>query len=326
LRVGLATIQGFALPLGRTVIGVPTLEAMASGWIGLNSQEVHGERGTSGAALAVCLDGARGDVFCALYDVTSADTLEGARVLLEPFAAAPLEAAARLAAAAGGRRIFLTGNPTAAQHTQLLESLRVPDLSPMPNLAAAAVALARRRPADAVHPHALRPVYVRKPDAVLARERQTEISVALATSSDALAEAAALQARAFEDAWGAEALGGGSVSPGVARVYIARLGGNHGTTGSVVAYCACWRIVDELHINSVAVEPGLRRRGIARSLLRRVLEIEAASGARAATLEVRESNRAGRALYEALGFRVEGVRRDYYQNPREDALVLWKRQ
>ena len=40
---------------------------------------------------------------------------------------------------------------------------------------------------------------------------------------------------------------------------------------------------------------------------------------------MRESNHAGRALYEPLGFRVEGIRRAYYQNPREDALVLWRR-
>jgi ribosomal-protein-alanine N-acetyltransferase len=56
-----------------------------------------------------------------------------------------------------------------------------------------------------------------------------------------------------------------------------------------------------------------------------VLAIETGSGARAATLEVRESNSAGRALYESLGFRVDAVRRGYYQNPREDALILWNR-
>ena len=50
-----------------------------------------------------------------------------------------------------------------------------------------------------------------------------------------------------------------------------------------------------------------------------------ASGRAVATLEVRRSNEAARALYEGLGFRVEGVRRDYYQHPREDALILWNR-
>jgi ribosomal-protein-alanine N-acetyltransferase len=84
-------------------------------------------------------------------------------------------------------------------------------------------------------------------------------------------------------------------------------------------------IFDELHINSFAVDPAWRRRGIARQVLARVLEEAASSGVRAATLEVRRSNVAARALYEGLGFQVEGTRRDYYQEPREDALILWNR-
>jgi ribosomal-protein-alanine N-acetyltransferase len=241
-------------------------------------------------------------------------------LLLEPFAASPAEAAARIAGAAGDRRLYVTGNPTEAQRTQLLDRLNVGGVSSMPNLAAAAVVLARRRPETATHPHALRPIYVRKPDAVLARERQLDVSIAPVSSPEELAEVASLQARAFDAAWGAEALAGELASAGVARVYAARLSG-----GPIVAYCACWRIVDELHINSVAVDPAMRRRGLARTLLRRVLAIETGSGARAATLEVRESNSAGRALYESLGFRVDAVRRGYYQNPREDALILWNR-
>jgi ribosomal-protein-alanine N-acetyltransferase len=56
-----------------------------------------------------------------------------------------------------------------------------------------------------------------------------------------------------------------------------------------------------------------------------VLDEAASSGVRAATLEVRRSNVAARSLYEGLGFHVEGTRRDYYQEPREDALILWNR-
>jgi ribosomal-protein-alanine N-acetyltransferase len=56
-----------------------------------------------------------------------------------------------------------------------------------------------------------------------------------------------------------------------------------------------------------------------------VLETAIGAGATSAPLEVRASNHAARALYEGLGFKVEGVRRDYYQEPREDALILWNR-
>jgi ribosomal-protein-alanine N-acetyltransferase len=106
----------------------------------------------------------------------------------------------------------------------------------------------------------------------------------------------------------------------VARLYVMRL-----SSGTVIAYCACWLIFDELHINSLAVEESWRRRGLAVRLLRAVIADTVAAGARSATLEVRRSNVAARGLYEGLGFRVEAVRRDYYQQPREDALLLWHR-
>jgi ribosomal-protein-alanine N-acetyltransferase len=64
---------------------------------------------------------------------------------------------------------------------------------------------------------------------------------------------------------------------------------------------------------------------MARHLLRHVMAEALASGATAATLEVRASNDAAKQLYEGLAFRVEGVRRDYYRDPREDALILWNR-
>ncbi|HEX5071179.1 MAG TPA: ribosomal protein S18-alanine N-acetyltransferase, partial [Vicinamibacterales bacterium] len=160
------------------------------------------------------------------------------------------------------------------------------------------------------------------PDAVLARERQSRVAEAFVevTAPEDIAEVARLQARAFGNAWGEEALGGQRTNPSVARLYGLRL-----PAAGIVAYCAAWKVADELHINSLAVDPQYRRKGLARRLLQHVLATSAASGTVSATLEVRQSNEAGRALYEGLGFRVEGVRPGYYQDPREDALILWKR-
>jgi ribosomal-protein-alanine N-acetyltransferase len=92
----------------------------------------------------------------------------------------------------------------------------------------------------------------------------------------------------------------------------------------VVGFCAFWRVLDELHINNLAVLPGARRTGVASALLRRVLAEGAKLGARRATLEVRRSNEIARRLYERFGFSVAGVRRGYYSQPTEDALVLWR--
>jgi ribosomal-protein-alanine N-acetyltransferase len=92
----------------------------------------------------------------------------------------------------------------------------------------------------------------------------------------------------------------------------------------VVGFCSFWRVLDELHINNLAVAPQYRRGGAGTALLHEILREGAKMGARRATLEVRQSNRAARRLYERLGFSVAGVRRGYYTKPVEDALVLWK--
>ncbi|MGE0450772.1 MAG: ribosomal protein S18-alanine N-acetyltransferase [Vicinamibacterales bacterium] len=94
--------------------------------------------------------------------------------------------------------------------------------------------------------------------------------------------------------------------------------------GEPVGFCAVWRVLDELHINNLAVLPEHRRGGAASALLTRVLSDAAARGAHRATLEVRASNVAALKLYERFGFTVTAVRRGYYSHPEEDALVLWR--
>jgi ribosomal-protein-alanine N-acetyltransferase len=124
----------------------------------------------------------------------------------------------------------------------------------------------------------------------------------------------ALETASFSNPWTLESFEAMRSSP-VSRVYVARP-----TGGPILGFCACWLIVDELHIHTVAVHPDHRRRGIAAGLIRHIL---ADTGAIRATLEVRRSNRPAIALYEALGFKVSAVREHYYDNPREDGLILW---
>jgi len=93
---------------------------------------------------------------------------------------------------------------------------------------------------------------------------------------------------------------------------------------AVAGFCAFWLVVDEIHINNVAVRPQFRGHGIGTALLRHVLAEAKQLGARRATLEVRASNEAARRLYERIGFYVAATRRNYYTNPVEDALILWR--
>ena len=92
----------------------------------------------------------------------------------------------------------------------------------------------------------------------------------------------------------------------------------------VAGFCAFWLVFDEIHINNIAMRPGFRAQGIGSALLRQALAEGRQLGARRATLEVRASNEGARRLYERMGFYVAGIRRNYYSEPVEDALILWR--
>ena len=94
--------------------------------------------------------------------------------------------------------------------------------------------------------------------------------------------------------------------------------------GELVGYLIISRYVDAWHVMNVAVTPTRRRQGVAVALLERLFEETGSDPSRGYTLEVRVSNGAAIRLYERLGFRARGVRRGYYTDNREDALIMWR--
>jgi ribosomal-protein-alanine N-acetyltransferase len=91
---------------------------------------------------------------------------------------------------------------------------------------------------------------------------------------------------------------------------------------AVTGYIVFWLVADEMHILNLAVAPDSRRRGIARRLVLAGIKHAHAKGARRAFLEVRASNIAAQKLYSSLGFMGTSLRRDYYDSPIEDAVVM----
>ncbi len=104
-----------------------------------------------------------------------------------------------------------------------------------------------------------------------------------------------------------------------AHYYVAEL------DGEVVGCCGIRDLLGEGEITNVAVVSKYRKRGIGRKMLVYMLEKAGERGIKAATLEVRVSNQPAISLYEGLGFRGEGVRPGFYDKPKEDALIMWKR-
>lgn len=92
----------------------------------------------------------------------------------------------------------------------------------------------------------------------------------------------------------------------------------------LVGYCGFWNVAQEGQIYNVAVDESYRRRGIARCLMEKLLECGKEAGILSYTLEVRKSNEDAIHLYEHLGFSKAGIRKNFYDAPKEDAIIMWK--
>lgn len=95
--------------------------------------------------------------------------------------------------------------------------------------------------------------------------------------------------------------------------------------GTIIGYCGMWLILDESHITNIAILPEYRGRKLGEALLNEVIEKAKKLGAHSMTLEVRVSNEAAQKLYRKFGFLNGGIRKRYYTDNYEDALVMWVR-
>lgn len=95
--------------------------------------------------------------------------------------------------------------------------------------------------------------------------------------------------------------------------------------GEIIGCVVYHNIVGDVDITNVQVKEGFRGQGIAKGLMEAAMDKARTIGGTSFTLEVRESNSAAKALYRSLGFVQEGIRRGFYEDPREDAVIMWLR-
>ena len=134
------------------------------------------------------------------------------------------------------------------------------------------------------------------------------------TSSD-VPEVARIETRAFSTPWSEETFNSLLKRSGV-ELWVAEWG------DELAAYAILWKVLDEGELANIAVRSDLRGRGIGSGLRSRMLEVAEDSGVRSLYLGVRESNGLAREMYARRGFHEIGVRKGYYEGPREDARVL----
>ncbi|KAB7704484.1 ribosomal-protein-alanine N-acetyltransferase [Bacillus aerolatus] len=95
--------------------------------------------------------------------------------------------------------------------------------------------------------------------------------------------------------------------------------------GQLVGYCGMWLVLDESQITNIAILPEYRGKGFGERLFVCVMNAAKKRGASLMTLEVRVSNESAQNLYKKLGFQPGGIRKNYYSDNQEDALVMWVR-
>ncbi|MGG1680106.1 ribosomal protein S18-alanine N-acetyltransferase [Neobacillus sp. NRS-1170] len=91
----------------------------------------------------------------------------------------------------------------------------------------------------------------------------------------------------------------------------------------IIGYCGTWIVIDEAHVTNVAILPEFRGRNLGETMLRKLMSVSREMGAKSMTLEVRVTNHVAQSLYRKLGFQNGGIRKNYYSDNQEDALVMW---
>ena len=132
-----------------------------------------------------------------------------------------------------------------------------------------------------------------------------------------VSQVAALEAICFQDPWSENSVASELNNP--LSFWLVALEGDR-----VVGYVGSQTVVGETDMMNVAVHPDFRRRGVAEALILALVEELKVMDSHCLTLEVRASNAPAIALYEKMGFSQIGLRKNYYRNPREDALILRK--
>lgn len=322
VRVGLATARGFAMAAGARVTGASGLAALA-------------HASPARRALVVPLVGAgRRDVYAGFYRV---DARGAARLVAAPRVIANdrlVDAVAEVHALLPELTLRFVG-PGAGRERERLEhawptstalEFRHGGLSALDLVSA--VRLAGGPGAGLPVPgREAEPVYIRAAQAEESVRRAiagaVPVTVRAMTVAD-LPAVTAIEARVFTDPWPeslfrsalARAPQGGDLVPPFAWVRVAE------REGQVAGYSLATLDHPVATLENLATVPAQRRNGVARALLADLLEQAAALRVLEVTLEVRVSNDAAQALYRAYGFRLAGLRRGYYEDPPEDALLM----
>lgn len=316
LRIGSATAKGLGLALDKPLIHVPTVDAMAYSMYGCED------------IICPIMDARRKQVYTGLYSFSHKKNEDGGLYdesvfqVLRMQMAVPVEELIRHLNVYRRRVVFL-GDGVPVYKEMLAEGLKVPySFAPsfMNRQRAAAVgALGIRYYEEGRYESAaeFRPEYLRKSQAErerAEREKNAVPKVRRMTMEDGAA-VAEMEHQLFSDAWSEKSILE-TLDQTNTICLIAEKAGR--TAGYLLAYTAA----DEAEIARIAVVKELQRQGAARALLTELESVCGSEGIKKILLDVRSGNSAARALYENAGFKEDGIRQRFYEDPVEDAILM----
>lgn len=316
LRIGSATAKGLGLALDKPLIHVPTVEAMAYSMYGCED------------VICPIMDARRKQVYTGLYSFSHKKNEDGGLYdepvfqVLRMQMAVPVEELIRHLNVYRRRVVFL-GDGVPVYKEMLAEGLNVPySFAPsfMNRQRAAAVGALGIRYYEAGRYETaaeFRPEYLRKSQAErerAERERNAVPQVRRMTMEDGAA-VAEMEHQLFPDAWSEKSILE-TLEQTNTICLIAEKAGR--TAGYLLAYTAA----DEVEIARIAVVKELQRQGAARALLAELGAVCGSEGIKRILLDVRSGNSAARALYASTGFKEDGIRQHFYENPVEDAILM----
>lgn len=316
LRIGSATAKGLGLALDKPLIHVPTVDAMAYSMYGCED------------IICPIMDARRKQVYTGLYSFSHKKNGDGGLYdepvfqVLRMQMAVPVEELIRHLNVYRRRVVFL-GDGVPVYKEMLAEGLKVPySFAPsfMNRQRAAAVGALGIRYYEAGRYEAaaeFKPEYLRKSQAErerAEREKNAVPKVRRMTMEDGAA-VAEMEHQLFPDAWSEKSILE-TLEQTNTICLIAEKAGR--TAGYLLAYTAA----DEAEIARIAVVKELQRQGAARALLAELESVCGSEGIKKILLDVRSGNGAARALYAGTGFKEDGIRQRFYENPVEDAILM----
>ena len=317
LRIGSATAKGLGLALGKPLIHVPTVDALA--------YSVYG----CGDLICPIMDARRQQVYTGIYTFSyNAGKKEDVNLVEPVFQVIKMQTAVSVEDLIRrlnnyGRPVVFLGDGVPVYQEMLAEGLKVPySFAPsyMNRQRAAVVgALGIRYFKTGRFETAMehKPDYLRVSQAERERaEREkracTEVRETVMEDAAAIAE---MEHQIFSDAWSEK-----SVLDTMNQKNAVCLTAEK--AGRIIGYVLSYTAADEAEIARIAVAEEFRRQGTARAILRELENVCSSKGVKKLLLDVRESNREDRAFYTDMGFQEDGIRRRFYENPQEDGILM----